>query len=348
MDYTELLKKLSTSSAVSGQENGIFSFVKSIFEEYCDHVEADKFFNIIGFKKGSGNGKKVMITAHCDEIGLMVKDIEDNGFVRVTTVGGIDARILLAQEVVIHGKKDLYGVIGAKPPHLLKPEEAQKAVKIKDLYIDTGIETSKLKEMVSIGDTITLKGSPSVLQGSRFSSKAMDNRASVLAMVETMKQLSTRKHDADVYFVATVQEEVGAAGAEIAAYNIDPDIAIVIDACHGEMPDCPKDSIFSLGKGPAIGVGPVLHRNLYRKLVDVAKEENIPYQIDVEPGNTGTEAWETQVSRSGIPTALLSIPVRYMHTPVETLDVNDVKNTGKLAADFVSMPAKEMEGLLCF
>jgi len=242
----------------------------------------------------------------------------------------------------------LYGVIGAKPPHLLKPEEAQKAVKIKDLHIDTGIETSKLKEMVSIGDTITLKGSPSVLQGSRFSSKAMDNRASVLAMVETMKQLSTRKHDADVYFVATVQEEVGAAGAEIAAYNIDPDIAIVIDACHGEMPDCPKDSIFSLGKGPAIGVGPVLHRNLYRKLVDVAKEENIPYQIDVEPGNTGTEAWETQVSRSGIPTALLSIPVRYMHTPVETLDVNDVKNTGKLAADFVSMPAKEMEGLLCF
>jgi len=348
MEYTGILKDLSASSAVSGQEASVFSVVKSIFAKYCDSVEADKFFNVIGFRKGSGSGKKIMITAHCDEIGLMVKDIDENGFIRITSVGGIDPRILLAQEVVVHGKRDLYGIIGAKPPHLLKPEDAKKAVKLEDLYIDTGFGADKLKEVVSIGDTVTLKAHLTELQGSRFSSKAMDNRSSVLALVEIMKQLSVRKHDADIYFVATVQEEVGAAGAEIAAYNINPDMAVVIDVCHGEMPDCPKEETYALGKGPAIGVGPILHRNLYRKLVDLAKEENIPYQIDVEPGSTGTEAWDVQVSRSGIPTALLSIPARYMHTPVEVVDINDIKNTGKLAAHFAGMSDKEMEGLLCF
>jgi len=348
MEYTEILKNLSVSSAVSGQEDSVFSIVKSIFAKYCDSVEADKFFNVIGVKKGTGIGKKIMITAHCDEIGLMVKDIDENGFIKVTNVGGIDPRILLAQEVMVHGKRDLYGVIGAKPPHLLKPEDAQKAVKLENLYIDTGLSADKLKEIVSIGDTVTLRALPAELQGSRFCSKAMDNRSSVLALVEIMKQLSVRKHDADVYFVATVQEEVGAAGAEIVAYNIDPDIAVVIDVCHGEMPDCPKEETYTLGKGPAIGVGPILHGNLYRKLVDLAKEENIPYQIDVEPGSTGTEAWDVQVSRSGIPTALISIPVRYMHTPVEVVDINDIKNTGKLVAHFAGMQDREMEGLLCF
>lgn len=337
MDYIGVLKDLSTFTGVSGREKEISEYIAKLFRKYCDEVKIDKFYNVSGYKKGSNlAGKKIMIMAHHDEIGMLVKSIDDKGFIKFTNIGGIDSKILLAQEVVVHGSEDIYGVIGAKPPHLLKPEEVKKAVKMEDLYIDTGFNKESISKLVSIGDVITFKTYPFELKNSKLSSKCLDNRAGVGVLLDAMERLSKLNHNDDVIFVATSQEELGLSGAKIAAFNINPDIAIVVDACHGEIPDATKDETYALGKGPAVAIGPNLHRVYTKKVMDLAKEENIPYQIDVEPGNTGTEAWATQVSRTGIATLLISIPLKYMHTTIETIHINDVKNTGKLISRFVS------------
>jgi tetrahedral aminopeptidase len=336
MDHISILKELSVQAAVSGNEKEFSNIIKELFSKKCDSVETDKFYNVIGIKKGTSNeDKKIMITAHMDEIGFLVKIIDDKGFIKFTNIGGIDNKILLAQEVIIHGKKEVTGVIGAKPPHLLKPEEAKKAVKLDELTIDTGMDCENVKKYISIGDVITFKVQPFLLQGNKLSSKSIDNRCGIVALLEVMDQLTLIKHKYDVYFIATTQEEVELTGVTTAAYNLNPELAVVIDACHGDMPDSPKESTCGLGKGPAIGIGPNLHKGFTKKLIEIARDENIPYQIDVEPGDSGTEAWAIQVSRSGIPTVLASIPVKYMHTTVETVSVIDIKNTGKLVAKFI-------------
>ncbi len=343
----EMLKELSIKTAVSGNENNASLYIKSLFEPYCDSTEVDRFHNVIGIKKGEAGGKRIMVTAHYDEIGFIVSGIDDKGFVKFSNIGGIDSKILLSQEVIIHGKRDVYGIIGAKPPHLLNADEVKKAVKKDSLVIDIGMDEKKAKELLSIGDVISFKAEPFSLKGNKLSAKSLDNRAGVAAAVLMLKELDEIKLRHEVTVVATVQEEVGLRGANIAAFNVHPDIAIVIDACHGDMTDVPKVETFNLGKGPAVGIGPNLHRKLSKKIMDIASEENIPYQVDVEPGDTGTEAWAIQVSRLGVPVILLSIPLRYMHTTIETLSEKDVKNTARLAARFISR-LHEMEGILCY
>ena len=347
----DILKELTNISAVSGYEELLARRLKEIFMEFCEEAWIDKFNNVVGkmtvpadeHRYIDGRNMKVLVMAHMDEIGLMVKSIDEKGFIRITSVGGIDSKILPAHEVIVHGKRDIPGIIGAKPPHLLKPEEANKSIKIEDLAVDTGMSAEDLKKVVSIGDLITLDCEFTELKNGKYSAKTIDNRSGVTALIEAMKELTGIKHGADVYFVASTQEETYLTGAIISSYVIEPDVAIIIDACHGNMPDTPKEETFTLGKGTAIGIGPVLDRKLSQTVINVAKDENIPYQIDVEPSDTGTEAWATQVSRAGIPTVLLSIPVRYMHTAVETVQIDDIKNTGRLAARFIARLTRHME-----
>jgi tetrahedral aminopeptidase len=348
MEYVNVLKELCTYTAVSGYEKDMAENVKNLFKKYCDSVEVDRFYDVIGKKAGTANGKyKIMITAHYDEIGMIVRGIEDEGFLRVTNMGGIDSKILLAQVVIVHGKSKITGIIGAKPPHLLKPEETKRAVKFEDIYIDTGMKADKLKESVSVGDLVTFKPDFLELRGSMVSSKTIDNRCGVATLLGIMEELAKVRHEADIYFVATSQEETHCTGAEIVSYNLRPDIAIVVDACHGDMPEVSKDESHALGKGPAIGLGPNLHRKLTKRLIDICKNENVPYQIDVEPDDTGTEAWVTQVSRSGIPSLLISIPVRYMHTTVETVNIDDIKSAARMVTAFVKEIEPEKEGVMC-
>lgn len=349
MDVKEMLKDITVKPAVSGFEASLCENMRASFAEYCDSVEVDRFYNVIGIKKGAGSGrKKIMITAHYDEIGFIVKSIDENGFVKLSNMGGIDAKILLAQEVTIHGKKDILGILGAKPPHLLKPDDARQAVKLSDLSVDTGMPSEQVKALVSIGDTVTFLAPPVELQNEKMASKSMDNKSSVIAMVEAMKYLQRVKYDWDVYFVATTQEEIGSRGAVVSSANIVPDMAVVIDVGHGDMPDAPKDQTFPLGKGPAISIGPNLHRKITRRMMDAAKENNIPYHVEPVPESTGTDAWVTQVSGVGIPTILLSIPLKYMHTTIETLSIKDVKLTGRLAGVFAAGLEGEMEDVLCY
>jgi putative aminopeptidase FrvX len=330
----DLLKKLSEMSAVSGNEKFMWEFLHNSFKSFCDTVEIDRFGNVIGLMKGLNPTKKIMVMSHYDEIGFLVKSIDEKGFVRFTNVGGIDPKILLAQEVTIHGKEDIFGVIGAKPPHLLDEEETKKAPEIKNLYIDAGMNKEEIEKNISIGDFISFKPKFFDLSSQIVSSKSLDNRSSVVSMLVAMERLSFSKHEQDIYFVASVQEEVFLAGAITASFNIDPDISVVLDVCSGDTPEAPKEKTSFLGKGPVIGVGPILNKTLTRELINTAKEENIPYQIGVEPGGTGTDANATQVSRCGIPTILISIPLRYMHTFVETISKKDVKNVGILVASY--------------
>ena len=342
MECSELLKKLSDIRAVAGRENMATEKIAELFREYCDDVNVDAFYNVIGFKKGqSENPKNVLVTAHYDEIGLIVTGIEDSGFLRFTAVGGVDAKVIGALEVTVHGKEDLFGVIGVKPPHLIPPGDKDKGIKMEDMRIDIGYGGDKARELVRIGDMVSFNSPARELLNNRIAGKSMDNRSGVAALIEILKELQKLKHEDNVYVVATVQEELGLIGAICTTYNIKADLGIVIDVCHGDMPDAPRDEAFPLDKGVAVAIGPIISRKHAKECIKLAGEENIPYQIDPEAGDTGTEAAVHAVAREGIPAILLSVPSKYMHTTVEMVSVNDVISTGRLAARYIAGRSKE-------
>ena len=351
METKELLRILSNENGVSGYEHTLKDRIISTFKEYSDEIITDKLGNVIVLKKGNNNPNniKIMLAAHMDEIGLMVNDIEENGFIRFTTIGGIDPRTILGQEVLVHGKEDLFGVVGSKPLHLQDPSKQDKAIKIEDMTIDIGFSKEKVDEMVSIGDVITIKREITKLQGSRVSGKALDNRAGIVAMYECIIELNKLNHEADVYFVNTVQEEVSMAGAMASTYKINPDIGIAVDVGFGRTPELSKSESIELGKGPGITLGGNIHPGLRKEITEVAKRYNIPFQMELCAGGTGTDARAIQITREGIPSLVLSIPLRYMHTSVEVIDMIDVKNTAQLLAFFIASISNEnLEGLLCY
>lgn len=343
----KLIKELSDLRGISGFEYRISDKIAEYFRPYADDVAVDTLGNVIAVKRcGKENAKKIMIEAHCDEIGLMVRDIDDRGFVTMAMVGGIDTRILPSSEVVIHGRKDVPGVIGAKPPHLQEADEAKKASKLTDMAIDTGMNADEVKKYVSVGDSITLAQSVGELGGGQFSGKTLDDRAGVAALITTMKNLMKIKTDVDVYAVAAVQEEVGLRGAKTAAYSINPNLAIAVDVCHGITPDN-SDNAFETGSGAVISIGPNIHPKLQKRLSETAEKYHVKTELDVDGGDTGTDAWAIQVSRCGVPTALLSIPLKYMHTSVETLSVSDVSAVSELLTYFIQNLDDSLEEWLC-
>lgn len=351
MDARILLELLSNNHGVSGHEHTLNETIINVFKEHSDQITVDKMGNIIAFKGGSPNSDniKIMLAGHMDEIGLIVKDIEENGFIRFTRIGGIDPRTILGQEVIVHGKEDLFGVVGSKPPHLQEPSDQDKAIKMEDMTIDVGMSKEKVESLVSIGDTITVNRKLINLQNNRVAGKALDDRAGVVVMYECLKELKKLHHQADVYLVSTVQEEVSMGGALTSAYRINPDIGIAIDVGFGTTPELNKSNSIELGKGPGITLGGNIHPGLRRKLVDIAKEYSIPHQMEISPGPTGTDARAMQITRDGIPSLVLSVPLRYMHTSVEVVDLDDIKHTAKLLAFFIAnISNDDLEGLLCF
>ncbi|AOY77239.1 M42 family metallopeptidase [Clostridium formicaceticum] len=350
MELKEFVQKLSETAGVSGYEMETAEVVKKYFDSFTDEIHMDEFGNLLCLKKGTGNGnKKIMLAAHMDEIGLMVKEIDDKGFIKFTNIGGIDQRTLLCQEVIIHGKEKVYGVIGVKPPHLTTEQERSKAYKMEDLVIDVGLSKEKVDELIRVGDIITFKRSLTFLLNDWVAGKSLDDRAGVAALYICLKELQSLKHDIDVYCVATVQEEVGTRGAIVSTYEINPDLGIAIDVGFGKTPELNKFDTIEMAKGPGIAMGPNIHPKVFKKLKEVAKDNYIDYQIEVEPGVTGTDARSIQISREGIATGLLSIPLRYMHTSVETISLSDIEKTGKLLAKLiVSLNEVDMEEWLCY
>jgi endoglucanase len=280
-----------------------------------------------------------MLAAHMDEIGLMVTGVEQ-GFLRVTEVGGMDERLLTAQTVTVHGtvggQHDLPGVVASVPPHLLTGHKRDQVVPLKELLVDVGLPPDEVERRVRVGDLISFRQEVLELKGGLLTGKSMDNRASVASVVVCLELLSRLRHTWDVYAVATVQEEVGLKGALTSAFGVDPDVAIALDVTFARQPGAPSDQTFPMDKGPTIGIGPNFHPALHEALVKAAKAQEIPYQIEPLPGSSGTDAWAIQVSREGVPTALLSMALRYMHSPVEVIAVKDVERTGRLLAHFIA------------
>lgn len=328
----ELIRKLSGLRAVSGFEYRINRTVAAEFEKYCDEVRIDALGSVIAYKScGKENAPKIMLEAHMDEIGLMVTSITEEGFITFTDVGGVDERILPSLEVTVHGKRDICGVVGVLPAYMT---DTAKSFKNEDLAIDTGLDSETVKSLVSVGDSITLPQSVGVLGKHQFSSKTMDDRASVAVLIEVMKKLSRIRTECDVYAVAAVQEEVGCRGGKTTAFNIAPDMAIAIDVTHGITPDNDRNA-FEVGSGTVLSKGPNLHPTLTERMEKTAIEKKIKYSVDVDGGCTGTDAWEIQVACGGVATVLLSIPLKYMHTSVETADLRDISATAELIYEFV-------------
>ncbi|MCX7904842.1 MAG: M20/M25/M40 family metallo-hydrolase [Caloramator sp.] len=336
MEGKEILKRLSDLNAVSGSEYLLQDDLENIFISYVDEIKKGKMGDFIAVKRGEGEDRlKILITAHADEIGLMVTDIDERGFVSFTNVGGVDPKTLPAQEVVIHGKNKVYGVIGAKPPHVLTEKDRKKSIKMDEMVIDCGMSKDEIKELVKIGDYITIKENSMELLGDFITGKALDNRVGIMALYECAKELNRIKHTSNVYFAATTQEERGLLGVKTTAYDVNPDIGIVVDVTFGDKYANP-DIQLECGKGVEITIGPNIHPELSEKLIKIADEYGIPYTIDVAPGGTGTETWNLQVTREGVPTLLVSIPIKYMHTSTEVVNYKDIVKAGRLLALFIS------------
>lgn len=333
---TNLLKELSNAPGISGFEGNIREIMTRELKGHVDEIETDGLGNLIVTKKGKKNSKRIMLAAHMDEIGLMVRHIDKEGFVKFTKIGGINDQMLLNQEVYIHSDEGkVLGVIGAKPPHRMKAAEKKKVVEYENMFIDIGASNKEEAEkMVGIGHPITIKHEFSELAGNLVTGKAFDNRVGCYVLVEAMKRA---KSDATIYGVGTVQEEVGLKGARTSAFKINPDMAIALDVTiAGDNPGIKfEEAPAKLNGGPAIiltdasGRGLITHPLVKKLIIDTAEEEKIPYQLEVSEGGT-TDATAIHLTREGIPTGVLSVPTRYIHTPVEVVSLDDVENTIKL------------------
>jgi len=349
MDLSALLKRLSEAHGISAYEAPVREIVREEFAQHSHEVRVTKMGSVVGVRHGSGAAprRKVMLSAHMDEIGLMVTGIE-KGFLRITKVAGSDARVMLGQEVVVHGKRELPGVVGSRPPHVLPPEERDRVLPFDQLFVDVGLPETQVRRLVRVGDLISIRRAAFELKGGLFCGKALDDRASVAAVAVCLETLAASQHKWDVLGVASVQEETTFLGAATSAHGLQPDVAIAIDVTFGEQNGVSDTRTVGMGKGPAIGIGPNFHPELVKALVDTASKLEMPYQIEPRPGASGTDAWPIQVARDGIPTALLSIPLRYMHTPVETVSLRDIERTGKLMAAFIAHLDDEFVKTLTF
>ncbi|MFQ5578381.1 MAG: M20/M25/M40 family metallo-hydrolase [Anaerolineae bacterium] len=338
-ELTALLKDLSAAVGVSGYEQAIIDLLRARYAPYVDKFETDKMGNLLMFKRGAPPGdsaprRTVMLAAHIDEIGAMVTQI-DRGFLNITAVGGLDARMLLGQEVVVFGRQTYHGLIASRPPHF-RGEDRSKVPPLSALQVDLGLDPETVAQNVRVGDVVAIKKSPVELLDGLLGGKAFDNRASVAALYVCLKELSRLAHQWDVVAVASCQEEVNGAGAATVAYRLKPDVAVAVDMTFADVPGVDEGNPTQLNKGPAPAIGANIHPVILKQLQDTAKTLEMPLQLEPLPANSGTDAWAMQTSHNGIPTALLSIPLRYMHAPVETISVNDVARAGRLLAHFIA------------
>ncbi len=336
----ELIKTLSLAIGVTGYagDKAIHKVIAEAMTPLVDRVEQDRLGSLVGFKQGQqrvAEGKprrKIMLAAHLDEIGAMVTKI-DRGFLRFTQVGHLDDRVLMGQEVLVHGHRDLPGLIASVPPHLLPPDQPADHVDHTAMHIDVGLPPAQVKKLVQVGDLVSFAGAPLELLNGLLSSKAMDNRASIAAMLLCLQALNQMQHQWDVYAVATADEEWGHyVGATTQAYAIRPDVALVLDVTFADV----DENEIKLNEGPVITLGPSNHPVVREQLGQVCQKLELKYQTEVVRNGVGTDAFAVEISREGIPTVLVSIPSRYMHSPAEVVHGKDVGRVARLVAHFVA------------
>ncbi|MDD2361829.1 MAG: M20/M25/M40 family metallo-hydrolase [Oscillospiraceae bacterium] len=336
MDMISSLERLSNAVGVGGLTQAADE-AQSMLGEFCDEIERDALGNVIGYRRcGGENARLLLLEAHIDEVGLIVTDIDDMGFIHAAPCGGVDVRALPAAEVMIFGDKPYPGVICSIPPHLKKKDDKDILPDIVDMGIDVGMNAEEAKSHIRQGSRISFKPNFTALDDYHVSGKAMDDRAGVAAILyclDILKEQQTET-DYDIAVIFAVQEELGCRGAAVSAYRVSPDYAIAVDVSFALTPDADSAKCGRLGEGAMIGRSPTLDNCMANQLVKLAEENDIPYQNEVMGGATGTDAESISDAHAGIPTALLSVPLRYMHTPSELIDIRDVQNVGRLMALF--------------
>lgn len=330
----QLMRELCLASGVSSGEDEVADIIERELKDVADTIERDTIGNIIATKKGSKKAPKVMLAAHMDEIGLMVKYIDDNGFILFSKIGGINDQMLMNQTVTIHSSvgEDVIGVIGSKPPHVIKPEERNKIVKYEDMFVDIGAKDKEdAEKMVRIGDLMSFNSIFAEYPNNLVMGKALDNRVGCYVIIEVLKRVNT---DATVYAVGTVQEEVGLKGAKTSAYKLNPDYAFALDVTlSGDHPGIKKhEGPVVIGEGPAVilsdasGRGILTHPKVKEMLIKAGDENDIDYQLEVSDAGT-TDGSVIHLTREGIATGVISVPTRYIHTPVSVCSMDDIEST---------------------
>ncbi len=327
MTTIELLEKLTSLAGVAGDEKCSFETFKGLFSLY-GNVSCDKVGNIIIEK--DGKGKHILLDAHLDTIGFVVTGITDDGFLRVTKVGGVDMRTVEGAELTIHGTEDIYGVVCTVPPHLSDGES--RVSKDGTCVVDIGMSKEKAEKVVSIGDRVSFRNSFSVLSPNEISSPYIDDRGGIAVLLKALEYTNTENK---ITLVCSAQEETGGTGATCASFNCDADLSLSVDVSFACTPDSNPKECGKMNGGPMIGYSPILSREYSELLVKIAEENDIPYQKEIMNGKTGTNADHITISKGGIPSALVSLPQKYMHTPVETVDVRDIENCAMLIARFL-------------
>jgi len=342
MNIKDILKELCEIPGPAGFEEKITRHVKTLLEPYADEAWIDVMGNVIGVRKcGKKNAPKLLFDAHIDEIGFIITGIEE-GFLRFSKLGGFDARVIPASGVTICTDPPLYGVISVLPPHILKKEDTEKNFKIEDLFIDIGLSQEEAEKLVVPGTHGVFAGAARDFGNNLLCGKAIDDRAGLAVILHALELLKDTKLDVDLYIMASVQEEVGVRGATTGAYAISPDYCVVIDVDHAKTPDAKSsDTTVILDGGVVISRGPNMNTALTEKVLKLAMDKKIKHQINVVPGgSSGTNARAIQVSRTGVATALLGLPMRYMHSANEVISFDDMENAAKLLCE----TAKAMKG----
>lgn len=341
VELKPFLKSLISVPGLSGYEEPVRKIITEAWQPLVDEISVSRLGSLHALKRAHPSFSRkpdtpsLLLAAHMDAIGLMVSGIVGE-FLRLSAIGGLDPRVLPGQSVIVHGREDLPGIIVLPPNRFLPADLDNGPVPIRYLLVDTGLPASQLKRQVRVGDLISFAQMPVELKGETLAGHSLDNRASVAALTYCLEELQNRNHAWDVWAVATVQEEVTLGGASTSAFQLQPSLAVAIDVTFGKGPGTPDHKAYALGNGPTLGWGPSNHSGLFRVFRDLADRLEIPYQIEVMPLRSGTDADIMQVVAAGIPTMVISIPLRYMHTPVEVVSLKDVTRTGRLLAEFIA------------
>jgi endoglucanase len=341
IDSTKMLKTLIDLPGLSGREYPVSETLKTYWQPLADEIQETPLGSLHAIKKATtpsreGRTPRILLAAHMDGIGLITTQII-NGFIRFTNIGGVDYRILPGQIVTIHGKENLTGVVVKPPDNLLPAECAGKTIDKKYLFIDTGYSASEVERLVRVGDFISFGQRPLEMADNQYIlGHSIDNRASVVAVTLCLEALQHRQHAWDVVAAATIQEEFSMAGARTSTYDTRPDLAIAIDVTFAEGPGAHDYWAFPLDSGPTLGWSPSVHPALHKTFKAIADEIEMPYSIEYMPNRSGTDADLMQTAIGGIPTMVISIPERYMHTPTELVSMKDIQRTGRLLAEFIS------------
>lgn len=337
IDLKNFTKELISAAGLSGYELPVRSIIEEAWRPLTDEMHVSRLGSLHALRRGSLPEPRpsLLLAAHMDAIGLMVTGIVD-GFLRLAEIGGLDPRVLPGQLVTVHGRNDLPGMIVQPPAHLLPASLHNKPVPLEHLLVDVGLLPAQVQKLVQIGDLISFAQPPIELGDDYLAGHSLDNRVSVAAITQCLIELQGRHLDWDIWAVATVQEEETLGGAATSAFQLRPTLAVAIDVTFGSSPGSPGHRTFPIGKGPTLGWGANVHPALHKAFKELAESLEIPVVMETMPRYSGTDAMALQVAAEGIPSMVVGLPLRYMHTPVEMVAMKDVLRAGRLLAEFAA------------